>query len=174
MSWNLSQKSAAEVNLICDVNDSLADNVTNKEIMNHVLDPEGDPQILSRQEAVMEPLKTTGATSAGSVEDTEHESKRLTQAEANVGLSTSAGESNSLNNIKNGEEIQNLTVQQGVLDAPQSGEDNLQAIESNPDVGNITTGISIDHEVAVEASKPTESEVKAVNPEENDSNAVAK
>ncbi|XWS28724.1 hypothetical protein CRYUN_Cryun25bG0095800 [Craigia yunnanensis] len=173
-SWNLSQKSAAEVDLIGNVNDSLADNVTNKEILNHVLDSEGEPQILSRQEAVMEPSKTIGATSAGSVEDTDLESKKLIEAEANAGLSTSAGEINSLNNLKNGEEIQNLTGQEGVLDAPQSGEDNLKAIESIPVVDNITTGISIDHMVAVEASKPTESEVKAVNTEENDSNAVAK
>ena len=173
MSWNLSQKSAAEVDLIGNVNDSLADNVINKEILNHVIDGEGEAQILSRQEAIMEPSKTIGATRAGYVEDTEHEPKRLIEAEANAGLSTSAGEINSLNNLKN-EEIQNLTGQEGVLDAPQSGEDNLKAIESIPDVDNITTGISIDHKVAMEASKPTESEVKAVNPEENDTNAVAK
>lgn len=66
------------------MNDSLADNVTNKEILNHVLDGEDGPQILSRQEAVMELSKTTGAARTGSVEDTEHESKRLTEAEANV------------------------------------------------------------------------------------------
>lgn len=108
----------------------------------------------------MEPSNTTEATSAGTVEDTEHESKRLTDAEANAGLSTSAEESDSLNNIKNG-------------DAPKLGEDDLKDIENIPAAGDITTGIPIDHEIAMEASKATESEVKAVNPEENDSNAVA-
>ncbi|XP_022732451.1 uncharacterized protein LOC111286642 [Durio zibethinus] len=171
----LPTKSAAEVNGIGDVNDSLADNLTNKEILNHVLDGEGEPHISSRQEDVIEPSKTTGATSAGSVEDTEHESKRLTEAEFNADLSTSAGESNSsLNNIKNGEEIQNLSGPEGVSDAPHSGEDNLKAIESISAVGNSTTSTLIDHKIAEEASKPTESEVKAVNTEENDSNAAAK
>ncbi|XVF68931.1 hypothetical protein PTKIN_Ptkin11bG0040800 [Pterospermum kingtungense] len=145
------EKSAAEVDLTCNVND-----LTNKEILNH-----------------KEVSKTTGATSAGSVEDTEHESKILTEAEGNASLSTSSEENDSLDN-KNGEEIQNLTAQGSVLDAPQSGEDNLKAIESIPGIGNITTGISTAHNLAVEASKPTESEAKAVRPEENDSNAVAK
>ncbi|WRX34938.1 hypothetical protein QQP08_027858 [Theobroma cacao] len=154
------EKSAAEVDSIGEVNDSLADNITNKEILNHVLDGEGEPQILSRREAVMEPSNTTEATSAGTVEDTEHESKRLTDAEANAGISTSAEESDSLNNIKNG-------------DSPKLGEDDLNDIENIPAAGDITTGIPIDHEIAMEASKATESEVKAVNPEENDSNAVA-
>lgn len=90
-----------------------------------------------------------------------------------IDLSTSAGESNILNN-KSGKEIQNLTGQESVLDAPQYGDDNLKAIESIQDIGDITTGISTGHNFAMEASKSTESEVKAVRPEENDSNAVAK
>ncbi|XVE79454.1 hypothetical protein DITRI_Ditri14bG0060100 [Diplodiscus trichospermus] len=169
----LSQKSAAEVDLIGDVNDSSADNASTKEIMTHVLDGEAEPQLSSRQEAAMVPSKTIRATSAVCVEHTEREPKRLI-TEANAGLSTSAGESNSLNNIKNDEDIQNLTGHEGYSDVPQSWEDNLNAIESTPDVGNISTGISVNHKVAREASKPTESEAKAVYLEENESNAVAK
>lgn len=125
----------------------------------------------------MEPSKTSGAASAGPDEDTKHESTTLTKAEANAGLSTSKGESNSSNNIINGRDTQNLSGQECLSDASQSREDNLnKAIsESIPGVyETATTGISIDHKIAMEASKPKEPEVKAVNTKENDSDEVAK
>ncbi|KAK8352462.1 hypothetical protein V6Z12_A05G095900 [Gossypium hirsutum] len=171
------EKSAAEVDRVCNVKDSLTNKVTNIESLNPVLDGEGEHQILSRQKAVVEPSKTCGATSAGSDKDSKHESTTLTKSEANAGLSTSKGESNSSNNIKNGGDTQNLSGQERLSDASQSREDDLnKAIsESISGVDNTaTTGISIDHKIATEASKPKEPEVKAVNTKENDSNEVAK
>ncbi|TYI26167.1 hypothetical protein ES332_A05G096900v1 [Gossypium tomentosum] len=171
------EKSAAEVDRVCNVKDSLTNKVTNIESLNPVLDGEGEHQILSRQKAVVEPSKTCGATSAGSDKDSKHESTTLTKSEANAGLSTSKGESNSSNNIKNGGDTQNFSGQERLSDASQSREDDLnKAIsESISGVDNTaTTGISIDHKIATEASKPKEPEVKAVNTKENDSNEVAK
>ncbi|TYJ33324.1 hypothetical protein E1A91_A05G095500v1 [Gossypium mustelinum] len=171
------EKSAAEVDRVCNVKDSLTNKVTNIESLNPVLDGEGEHQILSRQKAVVEPSKTCGATSAGSDKDSKHESTTLTKSEANAGLSTSKGESNSSNNIKTGGDTQNLSGQERLSDASQSREDDLnKAIsESISGVDNTaTTGISIDHKIATEASKPKEPEVKAVNTKENDSNEVAK
>ncbi|GMI97162.1 hypothetical protein HRI_003385500 [Hibiscus trionum] len=167
------ENSAAEVDLICKPNESVADNVTNKEIKNVVLEREGALRILDKLESFMEPSNTTGKTSEGSVEDTEHTSERLAEAEANSGLSTSAGETNSLNNIKNSQEIQNMSHQEDMKDASQSGEGNLDAIDSVPNVDNITHGASIGQDIAVKASKPTESEFKATETDEKDSNAVA-
>ncbi|KAL1177994.1 hypothetical protein V6Z11_A03G067500 [Gossypium hirsutum] len=164
LSWNLSQNSAAEVDRICKVNESVANNVINKEIKNDVFEGEEALRILGKLEAVIEPSNTTGETNAGSVEDTEDESKRIAKAKATAGISTLTGETNSLNNIKNGEKIQNLTDQEGVMDASQSGEvqeENLKVIESILNVDSITKGISIDHDMTIKASKPTESEVKA-------------
>ncbi|PPR96707.1 hypothetical protein GOBAR_AA23957 [Gossypium barbadense] len=171
------EKSAAEVDRVCNVKDSLTNKVTNIESLNPILDGEGEHQILSRQKAVVEPSKTCGETSAGSAKDSKHESTTLTKSEANAGLSTSKGESNSSNNIKNGGDTQNLSGQERLSDASQSREDDLnKAIsESISGVDNTaTTGISIDHKIATEASKPKEPEVKAVNTKENDSNEVAK
>ncbi|XP_039012797.1 uncharacterized protein LOC120142118 [Hibiscus syriacus] len=105
------ENSAAEVDRICKSNESVADNVANKEIKNNVLEREGALQILGKLEAVIEASNTTGETSAGSVEDTEPESKRLAKTAFNAGQSTSAGETNTLNNIKNDEKIQILTGQ---------------------------------------------------------------
>ncbi|KAK8707608.1 hypothetical protein V6N13_058663 [Hibiscus sabdariffa] len=147
--------SAAEVDHICKSSESVADNVTNKEIKNNVLEREGALQILGKLEAVIESSNTSGETSA--VSDTEHESKRL----ANAGQSTSAGETNSLNKINNDENMQNLTGHEGVMDVSESGEDDLKVIESIKNVDSITKGISIDHNIAVKVSKLTESEVKA-------------
>ncbi|MBA0707890.1 hypothetical protein Golax_019899 [Gossypium laxum] len=158
------ENSAAEVDRICKVNESVANNVINKEIKNDVFEGEEALRILGKLEAVIEPSNTTGETNAGSVEDTEDESKRLAKAKATAGLSTLTGETNSLNNIKNGEKIQNLTDQEGVMDASQSGEvqeENLKVIESILNVDSITKGTSIDHDMTIKASKPTESEVKA-------------
>ncbi|MBA0609296.1 hypothetical protein Godav_021373 [Gossypium davidsonii] len=158
------ENSAAEVDRICKVNESVANNVINKEIKNDVFEGEEALRILGKLEAVIEPSNTTGETNAGSVEDTEDESKRLAKAKATAGLSTLTGETNSLNNIKNGEKIQNLTDQKGVMDASQSGEvqeENLKVIESILNVDSITKGTSIDHDMTIKASKPTESEVKA-------------
>ncbi|MBA0836130.1 hypothetical protein Goarm_008367 [Gossypium armourianum] len=171
------EKSAAEVDRVCNVKDSLTNKVTNIESSNPVLDGEGQHQILSRQKAVVEPSRTSGATSAGSDKDTKHESTTLTKAEANAGLSTSKGESNSSNNIKNGGDTQNLSGQERLSDASQSREENLNKAISESISGvdsTATTGISIDHKIATEASKPKEPEVKAVNTKENDSNEVAK
>ncbi|KAK8683438.1 hypothetical protein V6N13_039499 [Hibiscus sabdariffa] len=95
------ENSAVEDDSICKANESVADNVTNKEIKNNVLEREG--------------------------------------------------ETNNLNNIENGLEIQNMTRQEDIKDASKSGEGNLKAIDIIPDVDNITHG----------TSKPTESEVKA-------------
>ncbi|PPR93327.1 hypothetical protein GOBAR_AA27348 [Gossypium barbadense] len=106
------ENSAAEVDRICKVNESVSDNVTNKEIKDDVLEGEGALRILGKIEAVMEPLNTSRETSPGSIEDSEHKSKRLAKAEANASLSTSAGETNSLNYIKNGEQIQNMYRQE--------------------------------------------------------------
>ncbi|KAL1108854.1 hypothetical protein V6Z11_D03G138600 [Gossypium hirsutum] len=147
------ENSAAEVDRICKVNESVANNVINKEIKNDVFEGEEALRILGKLEAVIEPSNTTGETNAGSVEDTEDESKRLAKAKATAGLSTLTGETNSLNNIKN-----------GVMDASQSGEvqeENLKVIESILNVDSITKGTSIDHDMTIKASKPTESEVKA-------------
>ncbi|MBA0622724.1 hypothetical protein Godav_008240 [Gossypium davidsonii] len=162
------EKSAAEVDRVCNVKDSLTNKVTNIESSNPVLDGEGQHQILSRQKAVVEPSKTSGATSAGSDKDTKHESTTL---------STSKGESNSSNNIKNGGDTQKLSGQERLSDASQSREENLNKAISESISGvdsTATTGISIDHKIATEASKPKEPEVKAVNTKENDSNEVAK
>ncbi|KAK5846650.1 hypothetical protein PVK06_002947 [Gossypium arboreum] len=158
------ENSAAEVDRICKVNESVANNVINKEIKNDVFEGEEALRILGKLEAVIEPSNATGETNAGSVEDTEDESKRIAKAKATAGISTLTGETNSLNNIKNGEKIQNLTDQEGVMDASQSGEvqeENLKVIESILNVDSITKGISIDHDMTIKASKPTESEVKA-------------
>ncbi|KAK8596247.1 hypothetical protein V6N13_000895 [Hibiscus sabdariffa] len=169
------ENSAAEVDRICKGNESVADNVINKETKNVVLEREGALRILVKLESFMEPSNTTGKTSEGSVEDTEHKSTRLAEAEAeaNSRSSTSAGETNSLNSIKSGQEIQNMSHEEGMKDASQSGEGNLNAIDSVPNVDNITHGTSIDHDIAVKASKPTESEVKATKTDEKDSNAMA-
>ncbi|GMJ10752.1 hypothetical protein HRI_004744400 [Hibiscus trionum] len=144
--------SAAEVDRICKSNDSVADNVTKKGIKNYVLEREGALQILDKLETVIEPSNTTGETSAVSVEDAENEPKRL----ANAGQSTSAGETNNLNNINSGQEMQNITRQEGIKEASKSGEgNNIKAIDSIPDVDNITQ----------DTSKATESEVKATKTE---------
>ncbi|KAK8679819.1 hypothetical protein V6N13_145253 [Hibiscus sabdariffa] len=128
----------------------------------------------TRQKAIMEPSKTSGPTSAGSVKDTEHEST-LAKAYANAGLSTSRGESNSLNDIKNSGDVQNLSSQESLLGALESKEDNAKTIgESISGVDNTATGMSVEHTIPMEASKPKKSEVKAVNSKENDSNEVAK
>ncbi|OMO84273.1 hypothetical protein CCACVL1_10918 [Corchorus capsularis] len=146
------EKSSIKVNSSVDVvNDALVDNKTEKEILNHVLD--------SEHEAVIEPSRTTGETSAVSVENTEHESRRSTDIDGQ--FASEGSESNSLDNIHNGEDIKISTSQEGVIEAPKPEEDT-------------TRGISVDHEFAMEASKPTETEVKPVaGPEENDSNLVA-
>lgn len=164
MSWNLSQNSAAEVDRICKVNESVANNVINKETKNDVFEGEEAFRMLGKLEAVIEPSNTTRETTAGSVEDNEDESKKLAEAKATADLSTLMGETNSLSNIKNGEKIQNSTDQEGVMDASQSEEvqeENLKVIESILNVDSITKGISIDHDMTIKASKPTESEVKA-------------
>ncbi|KAE8697023.1 hypothetical protein F3Y22_tig00110634pilonHSYRG00020 [Hibiscus syriacus] len=154
------EKSVAEVDRICNVNDSFAGNATDKEILNLGLDDEGESQILCRENTVpvVELSMVSGETSLQSVKDTTHGTEKLTEAKASANLSTSAGETNSSNNIKNGEEIQNLTGHDGIIDAPQSKEDNHNANN---------------HNVSMEASKPTELEVKPVEPEGNGSNAVA-
>ncbi|TYH56283.1 hypothetical protein ES332_D08G006800v1, partial [Gossypium tomentosum] len=59
----------------------------------HARDTKGESQILSREKAVPVVEQATGAASTRSVEDTKHETERLTEAKANSGLSTSAGES---------------------------------------------------------------------------------
>ncbi|KAK8513285.1 hypothetical protein V6N12_052482 [Hibiscus sabdariffa] len=124
----------------------------------------------TRQKAIMEPSKTSGATSAGSVKDTEHESRTLAKAYANAGLSTSRGES-----IKNSGDVQNLSSQESPSGALESKEDNPKTIgESISGVDNTATGMSVEHTIAMEASKPEKSEVKAVNTKENDINEVAK
>ncbi|TYI35304.1 hypothetical protein ES332_A03G067100v1 [Gossypium tomentosum] len=165
------ENSAAEVDRICKVNESVSDNVTNKEIKDDVLEGEGALRILGKIEAVMEPLNTSRETSPGSIEDSEHKSKRLAKAEANASLSTSAGETNSLNYIKNGEQIQNMYRQEGIMGTSQSMEDNCMAIDSIPDVDNATKGTSIDHEFAAKASKPKDSEHKSKRLAEVEANA---
>ncbi|XP_038999130.1 uncharacterized protein LOC120124548 [Hibiscus syriacus] len=155
------ENSAAKVDRICKANEPVVDNVTNKEIKNEVLEREGALQILGKLEAVIETSNTTEETSAGSVEDIEQESKRLAKAEANAGQSTSAGETNSLNNINNDAKMQNLTGQEGFMDTSESGEDDLKVIESVLRVDSITKGVSIDHDISVKVSKLMESEVKA-------------
>ncbi|MBA0735613.1 hypothetical protein Gogos_019447 [Gossypium gossypioides] len=165
------ENSAAEVDRICKVNESVSDNVTNKEIKDDVLEGEGALQILGKIEAVMEPLNNSRETSPGSVEDSEHKSKRLAKAEANASLSTSAGETNSLNYIKNGEQIQNMSRQEGIMGTSQSMEDNCKAIDSIPDVDNATKGTSIDHDIAAKASKPKDSEHKSKRLAEVEANA---
>nr|KJB19918.1 hypothetical protein B456_003G124500 [Gossypium raimondii] len=163
------ENSAAEVDRICKVNESVSDNVTNKEIKDDVL--EGALRILGKIEAVMEPLNTSRETSPGSVEDSEHKSKRLAKAKANASLSTSAGETNSLNCIKNGEQIQNMSRQEGIMGTSQSMEDNCKAIDSIPDVDNATKGTSIDHDIAAKASKQKDSEHKSKRLAEVEANA---
>ncbi|KAE8691788.1 putative Sugar transporter 2 [Hibiscus syriacus] len=153
--------SAAEVDRICKANEPVVDNVTNKEIKNDVLEHEGALQILGKLEAVIETSNTTRETSAVSVEDTEHESKRLAEAEATAGQATLARETDSLNNINNDAKMQNLIGQEGVMDTSESGEDDLKVIESVLKVDSITKGISIDHDITVKVSKLMESEVKA-------------
>ncbi|MBA0795151.1 hypothetical protein Gohar_006051 [Gossypium harknessii] len=59
----------------------------------HARDAKGESQIISREKAVPVVEQATGAASTLSVEDTKHETERLTEAKANSGLSTSAGES---------------------------------------------------------------------------------
>ncbi|XP_039014137.1 uncharacterized protein LOC120144048 [Hibiscus syriacus] len=155
------ENSAAEVDRICKANEPVVDNVTNKEIKNDVLEHEGALQILGKLEAVIETSNTTRETSAVSVEDTEHESKRLAEAEATAGQATLARETDSLNNINNDAKMQNLIGQEGVMDTSESGEDDLKVIESVLKVDSITKGISIDHDITVKVSKLMESEVKA-------------
>ncbi|GMI81734.1 hypothetical protein HRI_001842700 [Hibiscus trionum] len=166
----VTEKSAAEVDRNCNVNESL----TNKS-STHVLDHGGEPHISDMQKAIMEPSMTSGATSAGSVKDTEHESRTLAEADANAGLSTSRGESNSLKDIINSGDVQNSSSQESLSGALGKKEDNLEAIgESISGVDNTATGMSVDHAIAMEASKLKESEVEAVNTKENDGDEVAK
>ncbi|KAL4336318.1 hypothetical protein GQ457_07G035100 [Hibiscus cannabinus] len=140
----VTEKSEEEVDRICNVNESLTDMMTNNESSNYVLDGEGEPQISSRQKAIMEPVK-----------DTEHESRTLAKTDATAGLSTSKGES--------------------FPGALESKDDNPKAIgESISGVDNPATGMSVDHTTAMEESELNESEVKAVNTKENDSNDMAK
>ncbi|KAK8550847.1 hypothetical protein V6N13_119351 [Hibiscus sabdariffa] len=151
----VTEKSEEEVDRICNVNESLTDMMTNNESSNYVLDGEGEPQISSRQKAIMEPSRTNGETSAESVKDTEHESRTFAKTDASAGLSTSKGES--------------------FPGALESKDDNPKAIgESISGVDNPATGMSVDHTTAMEESELNESEVKAVNTKENDSNDMAK
>ncbi|XP_038994506.1 dentin sialophosphoprotein-like [Hibiscus syriacus] len=151
----VTEKSAAEIDLICNVIESLTDKMTNSKSLNHVLDGEGDPKISSSQKAIRILSGNSGATSAGSVNDTEHESRTLAKADASAGLSTSNGES--------------------VSGAMESKEDNLKAIgESISGVDNTAKDMLVDHTASIEASEPEESKVKAFNTKENDRNEVAK
>ncbi|XP_039052559.1 dentin sialophosphoprotein-like [Hibiscus syriacus] len=169
------EKSAAKVDLICNVIESLTDKMANNECLTHVLDGEGEPQISSSQKAIMKPSNISGATSAGSVKDTEHESRTLAKANSSVGLPTSKGESISLKDIKNSGDAQNLSSQESVSGALESKEDNPKAIgQSISGVDTTAKSMLVDHTTAIEASKPEESEFKAVNTMENDSNEVAK
>ncbi|GMI92199.1 hypothetical protein HRI_002889100 [Hibiscus trionum] len=171
----VTEKSEEEVDRICNVNEPLTEKMTNNESSNHFLDGEGESEISSSQKAIMEPSWTSGATSAESVKDTEHESGTLAKTDASAGLSTSEGESNSLKDIKNSGDIQNLSSQESVTGALESKDDNPKAIgESISGVDNAATGMSVDHTTAMEESELKESEVKAVNTKENDSNEVAR
>ncbi|GMJ00805.1 hypothetical protein HRI_003749700 [Hibiscus trionum] len=159
---NSSRKGTVEGNIGVNINDSV---VNKKDEEAKSTANQGESQFSIGPEVIHGPEKSNQheanvkTATLQSVEGTKHGTEVLAEVKANASLSTSAGESDSLNNIKNGEKIQNLTGHDGIIDAPQSKEDNHNANN---------------HKVAMEASKPTESEVKPVEPEGNGSNAVAK
>ncbi|KAK8641416.1 hypothetical protein V6N13_010822 [Hibiscus sabdariffa] len=125
----VTEKSEEEVDRICNVNESLTNMMTNNESSNYVLDGEGEPQISSRQKAIMEPSRTGGETSAESVKDTEHESRTLAKTDASAGLPTSKGES--------------LSRQESFSGALESKDDNPKVIgESISGEYNPATGMS--------------------------------
>ncbi|GLU18792.1 hypothetical protein SLE2022_350740 [Rubroshorea leprosula] len=150
------QKFAPAVDNINNIDESIANQMTNEDNMNHVVDNQGETQMSGRRGSVVQPSNDSEETNARYIGDSEYKSQSLFEEEGNASLLKPAGESSNSTVVENIEELRDLTSQESVKATQKLDENGLKAIESNEDkLHDLPEGD--------EPSKPTVAEAKAIN-----------
>ncbi|GLT31064.1 hypothetical protein SLA2020_058280 [Shorea laevis] len=159
------QKLAPEVDSIKNIDESIANQMTNEDNLNHVVDNQGETQMSGRRESVVQPSNDSEETNARYIGDNEYKSQSLFEEEGNASQPKPAGESTNSTVIENIEEHRDSIGQESFKATPKPDENGLKAFESNEDkLHGLPEGD--------EPSKPTIAEAKAINMETKDGHIV--
>ncbi|GKV26169.1 hypothetical protein SLEP1_g35515 [Rubroshorea leprosula] len=158
------EKFAPEVDNINNINESVANQITDNGKSNHV-DIQCETQMSDRGESLVQPSNNSEATNAIYIEGTEYKYQRLSEEEGSAGpITKPAGESDT-SSVINIEELRELISQESAKATPKPDENGLKCIENSKDrPQGLPEGD--------ESSKPTEAEAKAVNTETKDGHIV--